>query len=180
MRINVGCGRRPLAGCVNIDRRRYPEVDYSQVQFFEGDYREWRPAPAGRVTEVRAEQFLEHLPRDEGLEFLRWCHGLLAPHGVLHITVPDLNGHLQDVRDGVQRVSIAPWLHPVRAQPPYRPEENILLFVLYGEGHCMVYNESMLRAALEHAGFAIESLTRPDGANLAVEARPVAPREATR
>jgi len=172
MRINVGCGRRPLPGYVNIDRCRYPDVDYSGVEFYEGDYREWQPALTEPVTEVRADQFLEHLAREDGLAFLRWCHGLLAPAGTLRLTVPDLDVHLRDMRNGAQTVPLPPWLRSLPAQPPYRPEENVFLFALYGEGHCMVYNESMLRAALSHTGFRVLDLQRPDGANLAVTAAP--------
>ena len=145
VKLNVACGRRPLHGYVNIDLVRYEGVNYAGLAFFQ---------------------------REDGLRFLAACRRVIAPGGTLRLTVPDLGAHLADIHDGAQRVPLPAWLKALPGEAPYRPEENVLLFVLYAEGHRCVYNESMLRAALAHTGWAVETLARPDGANLAAMARP--------
>jgi predicted SAM-dependent methyltransferase len=82
LRLNVGCGRRPLAGWVNLDLQRLPGVDRVL------DVRAGLPfRDAGAIY---AEHFLEHLSFPEALEFLRSAHAALAPDGRLRLSTPNL------------------------------------------------------------------------------------------
>ena len=172
MRVNVGCGRRPLQGYVNLDLVRYPDVDYAGVEFRQVDARDlswWEAAP---LEEIRADQFLEHLTRDEGLAWLRECRRVIAPTGVLRLTVPDFGAHAADYASREQTVRLSGWLRDRLLQDPvYDLVDEVRIYVLHGEGHRMHYDARMLRRALEATGWEVARLD-PDGANIAVTCRP--------
>lgn len=172
-RINCGCGRKPQPGYTNVDLVRYPGVCYDGAEFVLQDLARGLPE-GGPWDLIEAKQFLEHLSWQEGQAFLGHCRAGIAPGGVLHLTVPDLDAHLEAIRQGKALVPILPWLRGKMERElwPFRPEENTLLFVLYSEGHRCAYNESILRRALEVSGWRVRRVTRPDGANLDVLATP--------
>ena len=166
LRLNLGCGRKLLAGWVNVDAMRYPDADYHGVTFAQDDALAYLHAlPDGSVAEVLAEQFLEHLTYREGALFLAECKRVLAPDGQVRITVPDFEAHIGDYRDRQQRVP----LRDRRAiDGPFRPEVNLLIRTVYAEpwGHQAFYDAEMLRTAIEGAGLRVVRMDRPDGANV--------------
>lgn len=83
MRLNLGCGDMKLPGWHNVDLRHADEC--VNLAFFP-----W-PWPDNSADEILASHILEHLERRIGLEFLRECHRLLKPGGVLRIAVPDMD-----------------------------------------------------------------------------------------
>lgn len=80
MKVNLGCGRFPLKGYINVDNRDLPSVDLI------ADLNKPWPWSDGTVDEVRASHVLEHIP--DVPAFMAEAHRVLAPHGVLDITVP--------------------------------------------------------------------------------------------
>ena len=169
MRLNLGCGQNPLKDYVNVDLIRYGGVDYSGVEFIQADVLDvltWWPWKEP-VTEIHANQFLEHLKLEDGLKMLRLARSTLAPGGRLSLALPDWGAHVADYIDRQQRV---PLRAPSIAGGMFRPEVNVMLNILYNWGHQMVYDEEMLRLVLDAAGWAKAAITHPDGANLVVEA----------
>lgn len=81
-RLNVGCGRYPLLGWMNLDSSSEALADVYQsatpLQFPD----EW-------FSEIFAGHFLEHLTREDGLQFLKDAYRCLEPGGKLGIVVPD-------------------------------------------------------------------------------------------
>ena len=79
LRLNLGSGNEPLAGYVNVDRRRVPGVDVV------ADVRDL-PFPDGSAVEVVASSLLEHF--DDPYSVLDEIHRVLAADGRLVARVP--------------------------------------------------------------------------------------------
>ena len=82
MKLNVGCGDRPLAGYINLDANEelFPDV-VARVPPL--------PYEDGAFEEIFACHFLEHLTQPESVEFLKECHRCLEDGGKLGLVVPD-------------------------------------------------------------------------------------------
>lgn len=78
-RINLGSGNEPLAGWINLDRRRCPGV--SAI----GDVRRL-PFRSAAIAEVNASSVLEHF--EDPYAVLDEIHRVLAPGGRVRVRVP--------------------------------------------------------------------------------------------
>jgi predicted SAM-dependent methyltransferase len=88
-RVNVGCGKNPIAGWINLDVISHPDVHF-------WDCRGGLPFAEGAVAAIYSEHFFEHLDfESEAPLFLRECLRCLQPGGVLRIVVPDAGAYLQ-------------------------------------------------------------------------------------
>ena len=83
LRINVGCGHRPMDGYVNIDIRDIPEANFvADAQSL--------PFEPGSVIELASSHLVEHYREYEfKANILPYWHSLLAPSGVLRIICPN-------------------------------------------------------------------------------------------
>jgi len=84
LKLHIGCGTRRLPGYVNIDHR--PEVEPDKVMDAMHLVYEFGEDSA---DEVYACHLLEHFKRPSS--FLAECHQVLRYHGVLRLSVPDLD-----------------------------------------------------------------------------------------
>lgn len=87
--VNLGCGHRPLAGWINVDRARG-----SQVQIV-WDVAAGLPFRDSTCSAVFTEHVIEHLPRDNAFAFLKECFRVLEPGGVLRVSTPDAEKYLR-------------------------------------------------------------------------------------
>jgi len=96
VRLNLGCGGRPLAGYINVDRdsldvirARYPgrPLDDGLVVVSHDILN--LPFPDGSVDEVRADALIEHLPFVDERRFFVEVVRVLKPGGSLFITTVD-------------------------------------------------------------------------------------------
>ncbi len=169
MKLNLGCGAQTPAGWLNVDYAlgarlaKLPlfRLVNRRLQLFE---MEWDdrillhdlttpfPWPDGSAETAYSSHTLEHMSREDGRAFLRQCHRVLRPGGILRIVVPDLNelverytsgslvaddfvealGVLPEATDSGLKRRLAPWL-----SYPHR---------------CM-YDVASLTRALDSAGF---------------------------
>jgi predicted SAM-dependent methyltransferase len=135
VRLHIGCGQESIPGWINVDNRALPGVDRVL------DVREGLPFED--VAAIYAEHFLEHLPLEDGMAFLRECRRVLKPAGVLRLSTPNL--------DWV-------YLTHYRTGPQVAPETAMtdclqLNRAFHGWGHRFLYNRTMLQAVLEASGF---------------------------
>jgi predicted SAM-dependent methyltransferase len=135
-RLHIGSGQRHLPGWINIDNQRLPGVDRvidvrKGLRFHD-------------VAMIFAEHFLEHLPLEDGLVFLRECRRVLRPDGILRLSTPNLAWVIAShyrldeslpARDGL--------FDCLRTNKAFR-----------GWGHQFLYNRASLALALRAAGFA--------------------------
>jgi SAM-dependent methyltransferase len=83
--LNLGSGRLPISGAVNIDTIPFPGVDYCMdinnidIEFAKGS-----------VDGIYMLHVLEHLPNP--YEFIGKCWDILKPGGFLYIQVPHCSG----------------------------------------------------------------------------------------
>ena len=113
LRVNIGCGRSPTPGWVNIDNSPSVLLRSLPVGHLLGETRRevWRaarahsvrygsarrlPFPAGSADVVYSSHMIEHLSRKNVIRFLRECYRILAPEGILRIVIPDLNVFVAD------------------------------------------------------------------------------------
>jgi predicted SAM-dependent methyltransferase len=105
-RLHLGCGGRHHPDWLNLDLKpQHPSVARFDVT---------EPLPFGdqQFDAVYHAHLLEHLPRASALPFLRECHRVLKPGGILRVVVPDLE---QIARIYLESVSRA-WLGDAEAQ----------------------------------------------------------------
>jgi SAM-dependent methyltransferase len=93
VKLNLGCGTKPLDGFVNVDLAPgdgvdvvldvdQPVIGWPLEWWADGNGR----ALVGAVDEVHAYHLFEHLERP--LDFMEACWRVLKPEGLLHIEVP--------------------------------------------------------------------------------------------
>jgi hypothetical protein len=82
-RVNIGCGKNPIQGWINLDVVSYPGVYF-------WDCRSGLPFSDAAVTAIYSEHFFEHLDAEtEAPAFLRECLRCLQSQGVMRLVVPD-------------------------------------------------------------------------------------------
>ena len=134
-KLHIGCGRSAIAGWTNVDQFALPGVD-RVLNVGEG-------LPFEDVSFLYAEHFLEHLPLQEGLAFLRACRRVLSPGGVIRVSTPNL--------DWVMLTHYRPegWSTDARAIEDCLNTNR----AFRGWGHQFLYNRQTLGLALTTAGF---------------------------
>ncbi len=81
LKLNLGCGKVPIEGYVNVDRRPAPGVDLVvDLQRTSWPFRD------SQFDEVLASHILEHLIDMEAA--MREIHRVMKPGGLLKILVP--------------------------------------------------------------------------------------------
>jgi hypothetical protein len=147
MKLNFGCGHKKLSGYVNIDAR--PEVQPDAVvDVTDSNALDRLMLPRyGRVEEILAVHFLEHLHCDDALAFLRMCHCALRTGGKLILELPDI------AKCALNLLNAAPLA--------------MTMFGLYGDprergmgaAHLWGYTPDTLYSALRAAGFERDNIT---------------------
>ncbi len=138
VRLHLGCGPNHLPAWVNVDL-------VSTGADLAWDLSRPAPCPDGSIAAIFHEHLLEHLPLPAGLGFLRECHRLLRPGGILRVGVPDFGRYARDYagdRDLIQRTR------------PGRPTALLALSELaFCYGHASMWDEETLLGVLREAGF---------------------------
>ncbi len=96
IRLNLGCGGRPLPGYINVDmdsvetlKERYPLQDFSEdIEVHNYDIFNL-PFPDASVAEIRADSLIEHLSFIDEKRFLLEIKRVLKVGGVFEFSTPD-------------------------------------------------------------------------------------------
>lgn len=134
LRLNLGCGKYPLAGFVNIDQfaNVNPDLVADALHL---------PYEPETVDEIYAGHLFEHLTWDEGQAALRHWKSILKPGGIIIITVPDFDilaeRYLANRTAGAMRVMNDLYIYS------YCQESH----------HRYCYSEALLKTAMTEAGF---------------------------
>jgi len=121
-RVNVGCGPTPLPGYVNIDvdEKHFEDltaVGRERLLPMVHDVTKGLPFSDRSMTEVRADQFLEHLDPQQAVRFLAEAYRVLVNRGELRLSFPDIGavaagvpqGHLDKWQKTIMRRFPAEW-----------------------------------------------------------------------
>jgi predicted SAM-dependent methyltransferase len=157
LKVNIGCGPRPLEGWINIDA--FP-MSPSVIAW---DCRRSIPLPDGSASFIFAEHFFEHIERPKQTDrFLSECLRVLEPGGIIRLVVPDaglyLHKYCEPGWDGFAET------RPLRKEKgayidslkvPYATKMELInaVFRQFGE-HRYAYDAETLIHTLSTAGFA--------------------------
>lgn len=142
LRVNLGCGPRPLPGWVNVDYRRGPQVDVVW------DMRDALPFGDNTCSAVFSEHAIEHLERREGEFLLAQCYRILQPGGVLRLSTPDAGLYLRSYAGDGEFLR-----HPAFSEPIDTPLDRVNMMMREHGQHLWVYDAPSLFSLLRRAGF---------------------------
>lgn len=190
LRINVGCGRTPVPGWLNVDNSLTVYIATRPLVCavawflgFLGDdqrafikvVREERivwanglqlPVPSECAEVVYASHMLEHLDRQEAKVFLREAYRALIPGGILRIGVPDLYKYVEDyLRSG----DADQFLEVTRlAQSRAKGVLARLRYLMIGDRHHLwMYDGQSLQGVIRKAGFREVLIVEPGHTRIA-------------
>ena len=155
-RVNIGCGKNPIQGWINLDVISHPGVYF-------WDCRSGLPFSDCSVAAIYSEHFFEHLDLEtEARPFLRECLRCLQRGGVLRIVVPDAGAYLRAYSGSWETLSkMRPlgytangwrdgWLQRV-----YQTKMQFLNAIFrQGYEHKYAYDDETLVLVMREAGFA--------------------------
>jgi len=87
MKVNLGCGSKILSGYINVDVRNLPGVDMIYDVAHDGMYFQ-----NNTVDEVRAYDFLEHVPQNQVVFLIDEIWRTLKPNGIFESSTPSTDG----------------------------------------------------------------------------------------
>ena len=146
-KLHIGCGKNIFEDWINIDiEANHPCVDLLC------DIRNELPFEDESCSFIYNEHVLEHLTVEEGLFFLKECHRVLQPGGVLRVAMPDL----KDVVDNYNSENFRDpdWLKWPEYQFIQTRAEAINISFRWWE-HKWLYDREELNRRLSEAGFTI-------------------------
>jgi glycosyltransferase involved in cell wall biosynthesis len=158
VKLNLGCGEKPMPGFVNCDLFPNPHVD----EVFSLDD---IPYADSTVQEINSEHSLEHLPRLRAEKALREWARVLAPGGKLTLKVPDVELCCRSFVDNPQQreswwlftlYGIQDFRH-LAADNPFPDEVN------YGQIHYTGFTKDSLSKLLRQNGLEIDYIGNYDG-----------------
>lgn len=139
MKIHLGCGSNYLEGWQNVD------LD-SPLADVKADLRSRLQYADASVDLIFNEHFIEHITRDEGVQFLKECYRVLKPGGVIRISTPDLRWLVaQYISDKLDEWKDVEWLPLTSCQ--------LMNEGMRSWGHQFVYDRSELIDVLRLSGF---------------------------
>lgn len=149
-RLHVGCGMNVLDGWLNCDL--VPVSD--DIVALDAT----RPLPFadGTFDHVFSEHMIEHVAYRHGVALLRECMRVLRPGGRLRVATPDMafvvglyGQERSELQDAYVRWSKETFLGDV----PAGDDVFVINNFVRDWGHTFVYDERVLRDAMERAGF---------------------------
>lgn len=134
IKINLGCGERPIKGFLNVDARKikgieFPNTRIENMPCFKNDY----------ADHIYACHVLEHLPRTMTFRVLCEWNRVLKPGGTLRLAVPDWDATVRYYRKTGDMENVLNWVYGGREHP-----EN---------WHYRIFNFSSLKTLLWESGF---------------------------
>ncbi len=136
-------------GWVNLDVHDLGEWAKSRGYTYKRcDVRNGLPYENGIVSLIYACHFLEHLEYREGMDFLKECHRVMQPGGVMRIILPDAERLVREYQEG--RLGQYDELNDGCANSRVQIAK---LWALLFEGHKSMYDYETIRDALKWAGF---------------------------
>jgi predicted SAM-dependent methyltransferase len=134
VRVNLGCGEKPLDGYINVDFRRLPGVDVV------ADVRNLPFAP-GSLGELMSAHLVEHFRQHQlATVVLPYWRTLLAPGGVLRTICPNWEVMIEQLQTG--ELSFADFKTVTFGLQDYS-----------GDDHFAMYTPATLTAVLREGGF---------------------------
>jgi predicted SAM-dependent methyltransferase len=178
--LHVGCGPNIRRRWLNTDRRIFGDADgglspagrivrasserYRERYFLSHDALAPYPIEDGVFEYAYSEHFIEHVPREGAVAWLREIHRLLRPGGFLRLSTPDLRKYVEGYLEP-DGAFFARRRELLENMPPFRdavvPDTRgfIVNQIFRFFGHQWVYDLEEIRSAAADAGFEPDSVT---------------------
>lgn len=146
VKINLGSGHWKLEGWVNVD------LDPATRPEVVADLAAGLPFADGVATLMHTEDFIDQLSLDGAAAFLRECHRILRPGGVLRVLTPDLARlarlYLEDPGGLVEL-----WRRQVGVPLQLETAGEVFNLGMRFAGHTFLYDGDSLHALMARHGF---------------------------
>jgi predicted SAM-dependent methyltransferase len=142
LRVNLGCGYRPVKGWVNVDRARAAEV---QVVW---DLTTGLPFPDSSCSAIFSEHVIEHVTKEDAIKLIRECYRVLQNDGVLRMSTPDAELFLRSYAGDREFLA-----HPGFSQAIDAPVDRVNYMMREYSQHLWSYDEELLTLMFRQAGF---------------------------
>ncbi len=151
-RLQIGCGRNPRDGWLNAD------ATPSSADVLRLDATRPYPFPDASFDYIFSEHVLEHLTYADGQKMLTECARVLEPGGAIRISTPDLAFLVKlyaEEKTDVQRRYITWAAERFTPGAPAPIDTFVINNYVRAWGHLFIYDEKVLRGALERCGFEV-------------------------
>jgi predicted SAM-dependent methyltransferase len=142
LRVNLGCGYRPVKGWINVDRARAAEV---QVVW---DLTTGLPFPDSSCSAIFSEHVIEHVTKEDAIKLIRECYRVLQNDGVLRMSTPDAELFLRSYAGDREFLA-----HPGFSQAIDTPVDRVNYMMREYSQHLWSYDEELLTLMFRQAGF---------------------------
>ncbi len=144
--INLGSGHWKLDGWVNVD------LDLSSTPDVLADLSARLPFRDGVARCMHTEDFIDQLTLEQAALFLRECHRILGPGGILRVLTPDLEQLAGLYRDDPERL-IGLWNDEVGIPLALGTGAEVFNLGMRFAGHTFLYDANTLTALAGRCGF---------------------------
>jgi predicted SAM-dependent methyltransferase len=146
VKINLGSGHWKLEDWVNvdIDRESQPDVCANLAGGL--------PFANGVARLMHTEDFIDQLELDQAVEFLRECHRILAPGGVLRVLTPDMRKLARLYLHEPQQLR-SMWTRFVGVPLSLDTPGEIFNIGMRFAGHTFLYDDETFKALTARCGF---------------------------
>jgi predicted SAM-dependent methyltransferase len=141
IRVNLGSGRDPLPGWINMDIN-----PFSRAEVW-GDIRDPWPFGDDQVTAIYIRHCLEHFAEGEVVGILAKCHKALAPEKGMRIGVPSLDFAIQQYQ--CADFGFVPWV----INHAKSPGRRFFSYMMDKGNHGIMFDYGYLAELLEISGF---------------------------
>jgi SAM-dependent methyltransferase len=177
-RINVGCGSTPTNGWLNfdgspsvrlakhplltslLDRLRFLEYENKRfIAFCRCSDIRWAnatrslPIPTGSADVLYSSHMLEHLDKEEAMEFLTEARRVLKREGIIRLAVPDLRRMIADYETDGNADRLVSRTQLAHTRPRTLLQKLRWLLIADRSHHRWMYDANSLVSLLEKAGF---------------------------
>lgn len=179
MKLNLGCGAKVVNDWTNVDYAfgarlaRIPVVNIlikkSKLFHVQWDSQIFihnltKPFPWGNdsASVIYSSHTLEHMDRDDGMAFLKECHRVLKPDGIIRIVVPNLEPIVERyINKSLLSEHFLEELYVLRGKPPKFFLKRLIWPYIGFPHQCMYDTESLIRV-MKLAGFEVTSKAYAD------------------
>ena len=146
LKINLGSGHWKLNGWVNVD------LDFGSEPDVVANLAATLPFADGVARLMHTEDFIDQLELEQAGGFLRECHRILAPGGVLRVLTPDLQ-KLAHLYLNDPRCLEELWKNYVRVPLSLDTPGEIFNIGMRFAGHTFLYDAETFQALASDCGF---------------------------